>query len=154
MGLDVEMMARSSEPLTDQEVSDLASAFAAEFGPPDEYGYPCIEREPFKDDGGRIVRIDTLDRFYGPGYSRGDWPRIRAMGDWLMVRFGEAGEVRYGADCQTGWDELAPYPLMRRECEEHWNTHGHSPYRDACNCGHCATLPASFSGSSAQGADA
>ena len=146
MGIDVTYGVRTAERLTDDEFEVEQSAFYARF--PDDkepHQFPSFERDA---DDPNAIEIQCLDRYYGPVYSRGFWPVIREMGDWLMLRFGEAGEVRYGGDHLGGWDELRPYPEQRAENDLHWSRRGHSPYREACNCDHCAALPTPDSGSS------
>lgn len=98
---------------------------------------PTFERDA---DDPNAIEIECADQYYGTHYSRGHWPTIRAMGDWLMLWFGEEAEVRYGGDTSAGWDELQPYPPQRQANDEHWRTRGHSPYRETCGCDHCSTL--------------
>lgn len=138
MGVDVTFAVRTAERMTDEEFARVQADFYAAF--PDTetpHQFPSFERD---DEEPNAVEIQSLDRYYGPAYSRGFWPQIRAMGDWLVLRFGEAAGVRYGGDYSRGWNELPDYLPQRAENEEHWNTLGHAPYRDACNCDHCMSL--------------
>jgi hypothetical protein len=49
------------------------------------------------------VEVHTLDRYYGPGYERGHWPRIFEMIVTLRAAFPDA-TVHYGSDS----DDYAP----------------------------------------------
>jgi hypothetical protein len=142
MGVDVELKVRTFEPLTDDELAEVDAAFIEQFGLEFEDDDHRISRDKYEGDG---CIIDSLDRYYGPGYERGQWPRIRAMGDWLAVRFGETAEVRYGGDSAYEWDHLTPWPEARAECEASWRQVGHHPYgswhRPRCDCDHCSTIP-------------
>lgn len=139
MGVDAEMKVRACEPITDDDLLALQAAFREKF-PIDSHGnppYPWIGRDctPL------VLSVRMLDRYYGPHYERGDWDYLRSMGDWLMLRFGESAEVRYGSDSgPTDFPSLQPWPDARRENDEHYAKLGHLPYRPGCSCAHCETL--------------
>lgn len=144
MGVDVEMKVRTCEPLTDDELWELASDFRAKFpvtsSLPNGPDWPTIDRDKYADDPA-VLAVAMLDRYYGPGYERGGWPYLREMGDWLMLRFGETAEVRYGSDAgYTDFASLQPWPTVRSENDEHYAKLGHLPYRPTCPCDHCETL--------------
>lgn len=81
--------------------------------------------------------IESLGRYYGPGYERGDWPALRAKILWLRARFGE--EVMYTSD--AAYDPDSPlFPTTDEEIAEidaHFNEHGHTPYRLYSKKEHC-----------------
>lgn len=150
MGVDVTLMARTAEPLTDDELAALSAEYAAKFDttPPDyEFKWWRIEREKYDNDGGRILDVSCGGyRYYGEHYERGPWPQIKAAADWLTVRLGETAEVRYGTDSLGFWDEIQPWVDQRDAIEAHWQRVGHHPYRmygtqgKPCECEHCETI--------------
>lgn len=50
------------------------------------------------------VEVQTLDRYYGKGYERGDWPRIYGGIRVLQAAFPEA-RVFYGSDSSDDGEE-------------------------------------------------
>lgn len=140
MGVDAEMKVRTITPLDDDELAKLQAEFRGRFpvtstlndGP----DWPTITRDKASDPA--VLRVDMLDRYYGPHYERGDWTYLRSMGDWLAVHFGETAEVRYGSDSgETAFEWLQPWPSVRATNDEHYAKLGHLPYRPSCSCAHC-----------------
>lgn len=142
MGVDVEMKVRTNSPLDDAELAQVKADFRARFpvthSLPDRAEWPSIDRDRYEDG---VLTLSLMDRYYGPGYERGDWPGIKQCGDWLMLYFGETAEVRYGSDAgETDFDWLQSWPEVRQENDEHYAKLGHLPYRPSCKCEHCETL--------------
>ena len=133
MGVDVEIKARPVGPTGLAEPLDtLREKFRATFAVEhdfDERRYPDLAWDDY--DPVPTLEVRTLMRYYGPGYERGHWPDIKAMGDWLANTLGDSAEVRYGGDSADEWDELTPWPEARAECEAHWQAHANEPYRRA-----------------------
>lgn len=130
MGINVEFHARPFGIFTDDEVAEIREAFIAEMPFDFETNgrrYPDFGWDEYTDEPTLSVR--TLHRYYGIGYERGDWPFIRRMGDWLALHLGERAELRYGGDCDDGWDELRPWAEVRSELDAHWQRYQKEPYR-------------------------
>jgi hypothetical protein len=52
------------------------------------------------------IEIWTGDRYYGPGYYRGQWPQIRETIQLLQATY-PGIEIRYGRDTEDGPDDRA-----------------------------------------------
>jgi len=61
-------------------------------------------------DGEQFLEVNLFSRYYGPGYKRGDWLRLRGIIEWLRRRF-PTGSVWYGGDssgvCASEMDDEA-----------------------------------------------
>jgi len=137
MGVDAEFYVRTVEPMTDADMEALQAALREMRGNDWYRVYRSFDDE-------RVVECRDGTRFYAPEYARGPWDELRATGDWLMLRFGETAEVRYGGDCDWSWDSALSWPDARKRGDEHWASSGHRTYHWSldCQCDHCATLPA------------
>ena len=85
-----------------------------------EYSIGTGETQP----GEQLLVVDTLTRYYGKGYSRGPWPTIRKVIEYLVRRFPD-GEVFYGSDSDTATivtDEFLA------DTDAWWGEHGTRPY--------------------------
>lgn len=148
MSVDVRFTITAAEPIDELELAEHSAAFHTEFR--DWERYPLLTRDDYADYPSRCLESSVVERYYGPGYERGPWPRIRDMGDWLMLRFGETAVVGYMGDCDDS--PGVPWPEARAECDELWRTVGHHPYLMVfqlgrpnlgwgCTCEHCADIP-------------
>jgi hypothetical protein len=132
VGADVTMKARPFGPMTADEFDDLRSRFIevmpVEFELED-VRYPDLrwnEYEPVP-----TIEVATCRRYYSPGYERGHWPDIKAMGDWLALNLGERAELRYGSDYSYEWEYLSsPWADARTENDLWWEQFENRPYRE------------------------
>jgi hypothetical protein len=85
----------------------------------EDYLLECLPQEP-----GGVLRVNTLHRYYGEGYERGNWPRLAAVIGWLNFNLPTA-KVYYGGD--SGDLELADGDFLDAMWA-HWATVGRSPY--------------------------
>jgi hypothetical protein len=89
--------------------------------PPECVGcYVCLDLPTIAPDG----EMMTLDRYYGSGYERGDWPRLRGFIEWLQRH--TEGEVLYGDDSTDHVIPATPDFLDRMQA--HWDEYGNEPY--------------------------
>lgn len=127
MGVDTCIEVRGIR-LSDSELRRAAGDLAERLGPhkfwirPEESQH-CLTRA----DEGFVV--NTLWRYYGPGYERGPWPDIRYTLLWLMVRFPSARIYYYGDN-----NELDPEMPVTREFlekqDDYFLSRGHAPYHE------------------------
>lgn len=114
MGIDALLYVEGEYP---PERIEFANAeFRKRFGDDAE----CIE--PRYDGGYEWV---TLDRYYGPGYERGDWPRIYSA-IMLMQRCFPEATVFYGGDSSDYGEATTPGMLNRmwdHWCGSEWNAY-------------------------------
>ncbi len=142
MGLDVEMIAKVPHRLTDEEVKRVAVRMQTAFGADgilwvergkhhclsllDPTDYKVSEAE-LPNDGSSYVGLNTLSRFYGPGYTRGDLVNILAVARYLRTAFKDS-EIYYGSDSGGGLS------LLDDEYEaELWSTFTSEASRDYYN---------------------
>jgi len=96
-------------------------------------------------DDEQFIKIHLWTCYYGEDYARGDWPTIRAVAEWLEIRF-PGGEVWYGGD--SSGVEAAPLdPKRRDELNRFYLTSGRKSYtrhpnpflppKSACMCQTC-----------------
>ena len=75
MGVDLDISFTWAGPQA--ELNDFAYDFARRIGPDWFYEHPCLDER----NGRQIVK--TWSRWFGPGYERGNWPKIRAAVTFL-----------------------------------------------------------------------
>lgn len=76
-------------------------------------------------DGDRhLYTVNTMMRYYGPGYERGAWPIISGICEWLLLQ-PRVVDVWYGGDCNG---RVMVYKEIKAELWEHFAQHGHLPY--------------------------
>lgn len=74
----------------------------------------------------QFIRVHLWQRYYGPGYERGNWPVIRSTAEWLEVNL-PVHEIWYGGDSSGVVAE--PFgEAARRAFNHHYLTNGHRPY--------------------------
>lgn len=145
MGIDAGMFVRARGAITEKDIKHLSwrlcEAVGAENFIFDRDGrYPdchpgghalCLIPEYTQDgptikpdEGETFVEVYMWHRYYGPGYERGPWHKIKAIGDWLEAN---VGEVWYGGDSSgvlaERWADVAV------EIQAHWLRVGGVPYR-------------------------
>lgn len=86
MGIDVRLRGLAMEADL-----DAAKAALAKFDP---HGWL-----DFSEDG-RYVYVETICRYFGDSYERGNWPAIRAM---LVDMQQHIPQLEYGGDCGPVW---------------------------------------------------
>ncbi len=144
MGVDAIIYAVSEIPLSDREVLtlsvDLAEAVGPGFfslDPQGRYGDEprhalsrvrrssyLEELQPPPEPGAEILEVNTLSRFYGEGYERGNFTDISAVCDWLTYR---GLTVYYGSDSGGG---ISLWSARREKLWKHWAVNGGRPYRE------------------------
>lgn len=96
----------------------------------------------------QLIKVFLFDRYYGPGYERGDWPFFCMIAEWLEWKFPK-GRVWYGGDSGG----ICAEPLTKEKRDEltrHFFENGHRPYvrgmplifargSDAPDCPTCQT---------------
>lgn len=72
----------------------------------------------------QFIKVNLMGRYYGKGYERGNWPKLRACIFWLSTRVPNC-EVWYGGDsggiCAANTVNLADLDL-------HWAINARRPY--------------------------
>lgn len=145
MGIDAQLLVRTTDKVSQKQVQDAAYDMAEAFGvdhfwitrPIDGAGaHHCLQIvEVYTQDGPDIlpkpgetlIEVSLWTRYYGPGYERGDLPLILAVAYWLEKRFPGAA-VWYGGDSSGVLAE--PFGLAEREVYwSHFCENGHKPYR-------------------------
>ena len=77
---------------------------------------------------GATHEIRTMERYYGPGYERGSWPRL--CGALMLLHACPAVEkVWYGGDCDYSIPECTVDDVL--QISRHFMEHGERPYRGA-----------------------
>lgn len=77
-------------------------------------------------DDEQFIKVNLYGRFYGKGYERGDWPRLRACIFWLQTKIAGA-EVWYGGDSSGCCAERADAGFLH-DLDLHWVMHARRPY--------------------------
>jgi len=131
MGVDVVVMCNPGREVSASEMESLNWAFCEANGYEPSYGMPlCAVDEDdshwFESCPGAGIRLHTLDRYYGPGYERGPWPRIAGHIEWLRHRFPD-GKVWYGGDSGDTLNKVTD--AFMAGMWKHWATVGGEPYR-------------------------
>lgn len=117
MGVDIEMIAKVPRKLTEEEVKRVAVRMQIAFGPSDSilwvdrgrhHSLSLLEPTNYKvtdsklpDDGSSYVGLNSLGRYYGPGYTRGNLVGILAVARYLRTAF-DGAEIYYGGDTGGG----------------------------------------------------
>lgn len=117
MGLDVNLYVEANP--TPEELAKAEAFFIAR----SRIGYVWSKDDPgvlvlSNDDDPPRVWVQTLHRFYGPYYERGDWPAIYGAIRALQLAFPGA-KVFYGSDGHNDGEECTPEMLA--EIWEHWS---------------------------------
>lgn len=81
--------------------------------------------------GEQFIEAHLSDRYYGPGYERGDWPNIFAVFMWLKANIPECF-VWYGGD-SSGVEAEEMTPEFLNRMWQHYVSHGHAPYVETPN---------------------
>lgn len=136
MGVDAVIRCQLTRPVTDKEIKQwsyrLGDAAGSDFFWLDRAkGRMALnlredyEAYPEKKIINTVLEVSTMSRYYGPGYERGDWPRIAATLIWMTHNL--PGVTYYGGDnCD---DLLEATPGFIQEMFDYWSTSGHIPYR-------------------------
>lgn len=74
----------------------------------------------------QFIKVNLYGRYYGKGYERGDWPKLRACIFWLSTRIPNC-EVWYGGDSSGICAEHAT-PLFMADLDQHWVANARRPY--------------------------
>lgn len=78
-------------------------------------------------DGRSWLVLNTWQRFYGPGYERGDWPTIRRQIDYMRETFDRP--VFYHGDHYWFGEVVEPITDAElRDLDVLWRTVGNEPY--------------------------
>lgn len=112
------------KPLTEQDVEDYEVPELVGRVVYFQDGPPIVA-----DEDEQFVEVHLMSRYYAEGYARGDWPTIRAVAEWLEIKFPE-GEVWYGGDSGGVLAELFD-TAARDDINRYYLTKGHSEYRGA-----------------------
>lgn len=166
MGVDATLFVRVNRDVPDQEIRALRMGLGVAFGAdafwirrPKEHQVEA----PFDDsytvhhsvmrtsrevaDGAVVtmLKVHLMERWFGPGYRRGDWPTIYAMIRYLQQQVPN-GVVLYGNDCREGsevemtedvirayWDEFFIYGRDHRKATTSLSSDGiEDPSCDFC----------------------
>lgn len=139
MGVDVELFVWTARELSDRDILDLSyravealgrdlfwldveekrHAFVRESDP----GYSLASWDSGR---GTLIKLNSLARYYGPGYERGPFPEFFMLWQWLRINL-EGCVIWYGGDCSDMLERLTE--AREHEILVHWATKGHQPYR-------------------------
>lgn len=81
------------------------------------------------EDDEQFLKVRLYGRYYGPGYERGDWPKLRAVIGWLHANIPHC-EVWYGGD-SSGMCAVHMTPARIAAFDAHYYSNGHEPYVSA-----------------------
>lgn len=119
---------------------------------------PLLERDDDSVDEPDLFQLRWYSRHYGPGYERGDWPKIAAMLECVRKNIPPSCACLYGTDSHSTWS-LVDDGFMREQWF-HWaskegNDYYHGPPCPTCKapvfintwmggrsfgtCGHCGS---------------
>lgn len=134
MGIDAVILCTPRKVLTTDEILDasrrLVRAVGADFFwfglEGDRHALQLVERGEYdwgvyESGAKQVLSVNTLSRYYGPGYERGNFLKIHGVCEWLEVN---VGPVYYGGD---SYDELSRWT----ECAEEYIAHWLGPKTDA-----------------------
>lgn len=74
----------------------------------------------------QFIKANLFGRYYGRGYERGDWPKLRACIFWLSTRIPNC-EVWYGGDSSGICAERANGHFLA-DMDHHWALNARRPY--------------------------
>lgn len=74
----------------------------------------------------QFIKANLYHRYYGKGYERGDWPKLRACIFWLSTRISDC-EVWYGGDSSGFCAEHANGAFLAA-MDNHWVFNARRPY--------------------------
>lgn len=120
-------------------IQPMGAIEAKDNGEPDWEGkviYIQDGPEIFAAPGEQFLEVHMLGRYYGPGYERGNWPKIRTVIECLMykfVRFRDA-DIWYGGD-SSGMVLEKVTPEWMLEMNKHYYSGGRSGYVKAFGSG-------------------
>lgn len=114
MGVDVKIYAKAKQP-----------ELTLECELPRGYELKPVDADAFAPEGS-THEVDTLARYYGPGYERGPWAEICAA-LMLLHACPEVERVWYGGDNADEVPECPPARVVA--LSEHFMEHGNRPYR-------------------------
>ena len=141
MGVDAEIVVKTTNPLSQDDVTLLAHKACDAFGcakfwiQPEDRRHAINIIDVYEQDGPDILpaegeqflRLSLWSRYYGPGYERGDFAFLYALILWLQRNI-PGGSVWYGGDssgiCAEEMTQDALGKLWAHFCE-----HGTAPYR-------------------------
>lgn len=78
-----------------------------------------------------FLSVNTWQRWYGPGYERGDWPSLSMAIRWLLINVGP--DVYYYSDYAERRPENTITFSDLAELDGHWAHVGGLPYRGYLN---------------------
>lgn len=141
MGVDVEMRVHTPETLDALSVrklaGDISAGFFREFfwlvRDEDQHALSIVADDDEDDwhdcadrpDGGTLITVSTLSRYYGEGYERGHWPIISGVMRWLRARLPQA-TIWYGGD--SGGTLAVFTEADDSKMWAHFIAVGHDPY--------------------------
>lgn len=91
MGIDARIQFDAPKLTTKEVMVDMAYDLACRIDGFDQH--PCITWSEYDN----RYEVEYWSRYWGPGYERGDWPKLRAILDTLLWNQ-DVSEVYYGGD--------------------------------------------------------
>ena len=123
MGVDAVIEIRGPSP---SNLRRLSANLCAAIGVEKFWLEPEQDRHALEQRDGSTIVCHTLWRYYGPDYSRGPWPTIRATLSWLRQNFPQSS-IYYGGDSS---DDLALVDdTLLADFDFHFNSSGHDTYQ-------------------------
>lgn len=107
MGLDVLLYAEGD--VTDEELATASGYMKARCPIVDTFDgkYEALGRSDEGEYERERIVFSTMNRYYGPGYERGDWPAIYGAIRLLQTALPRC-RVFYGGDCYETGEECTP----------------------------------------------
>jgi hypothetical protein len=104
MGVDVTLYAEGE--ITDEEITAATEYLKARCWIADDYDgkWPLLSRESYDWFPAPRVELSNNQRYYGPGYERGDWPGIYGAIRLMQAAFPDR-KVFYGGDSSDVGEE-------------------------------------------------
>lgn len=129
MGVDVVLFVKTDRVLSLEERWSLTWRYCEATGSDDsKYCHgPVFEYREYEGDCG-LLHVFCMDRWYGKGYERGNWPSIYGKIQWLLLNF-PGCDIFYQPDSS---DDERRQPFTEQQAQElwkHWAEFGGEPYR-------------------------
>ena len=111
MGLDAQIYVEVDEKPDDETWKELNRFIDLRVGIAAEWDAEVLSYLPKVGEHGPRIILNTLSRYYGPGYERGDWPLLFGA-ITVMQRVFSSHQVFYGSDSSDAGEACEPEMLV------------------------------------------